>query len=45
MYESNPQNADFNEFNFYCSQWLIIVQRIYHVNDDIKERLKFWFDN
>ena len=39
MHEGNPRNPDFYYFHFDGDERLITRQQIYHINDDIVERL------
>ena len=39
MYESNPQNSDFDDLTFYGDEIFITRQRIYRINDDLVEML------
>ena len=39
MYESNPQNYDFDDSTFDGDETLIITRWIYCINDDIIESL------
>ena len=39
MYESNPQNADFDDLPFDGDERLITILQINFINDDIIERL------
>ena len=39
MYESNPQNANFNNLPFDDDEMLITRRGIYGINDDIVKRL------
>ena len=43
IYDSNPQNTDFNYLPFDSGERLINRQRLYFINDDIVEILNnFW---
>ena len=35
IYESNPRNADFDDLPFDGDERLIVIQRLYRINDDI----------